>query len=345
MTEVDFSGLLTTAAGTAVAVHRDGEDVLLVAGTTSLDRPQPVDATTRFEIGSLTKVFTALLLAEMARRGEVRHDDPVDRYLGTRLGPAATLERLATHTAGLPRLPPGLLRTAVPGWRTNPYRRFGPAELATALHRTRPTRSRPAQGHRVRYSNYGVAILGLALARAADRPFEDLLAERVTRPLRLTDTGFDTAPQATGYLRGRPRPPWEIPGLPAAGALRSSARDMLALLTALLDRRPATLAAALTDVVTPRVAVSADDHLCLVWNLRRYPDHDLVFHSGATRGFTAFAGFSPQRRTALVTLTNVGPTLRSPFVQRSYDALRALSARPAGQAPPATGHGSQPASA
>ncbi|GAA3464728.1 serine hydrolase domain-containing protein [Saccharothrix longispora] len=299
----------------AVAARQGDHEVLLVAGDAAPG--EPATEGTRFEVGSLTKTFTALLLADAVARGEVRHDDPVDRYLATALGEGVTLEGLATHTSGLPRLPPGLLRAAVPAWRTNPYRDFGPEEMAAALRRTRVRRD-----HRVRYSNFGGAVLGLALAAAAGRPYEDLLAERVCRPLDLRDTGLATAPQATGHLRGRPRPPWEMPGMTAAGALRSSARDLLAYLTALLDRRTA----AAVDVATPRVALSGTDHLCLVWNLRRRPGHDLVFHSGATRGFTAFAGFSPQRRTALATLTNAGATVRGTFVQRSYEALRTLAA-------------------
>ncbi|WP_063798417.1 serine hydrolase [Nocardia sp. NRRL S-836] len=330
-----ITALLSAAPGVAVAARVGDEETVLVAGVTALDDPHPVTAATRFEIGSLTKTFTALLLAELVARGEVRHDDPVDRFLGTDLGPGVTLARLATHTSGLPRLPPGVLRAALPAWRTNPYQAFGPAHLAAALRRTRV---RP--DHRTRYSNFGVAVLGLALARATGRPFEDLLADRVLGPLGLTDTGFDTAPQATGHLRGRPRPPWEMPGMPAAGALRSSARDLLTLLTALLDGRPAALAPALADVVAPRVAVSATDHLCLVWNLRRLPDHDLLFHSGGTRGCTAFAGFSPQRRTALVVLANAGPTMRATLVQDSYNALRALDDPAAAQRPGTGGRGS-----
>ncbi|MGM1064853.1 serine hydrolase domain-containing protein [Saccharothrix sp. Mg75] len=307
--------LAPATSAVAVAARRGDQEVLLVAGDAAPG--DPATAGTRFEIGSLTKTFTALLLADAVVRGEVRHDDPVDRHLSTRLGQGVTLERLATHTSGLPRLPPGLLRAALPAWRTNPYRDFGPAAMAAALRRTRVRRD-----HRVRYSNFGGAVLGEALAAAAGRRYEDLVVERICRPLGLPDTGFAAAPQATGHLRGRPRPPWEMPGMPAAGGLRSSARDLLAYLTALLERRtPAAV-----DVSTPRVARSATEHLCLVWNLRHRPGHDLVFHSGGTRGFTAFAGFSPQRRTALVTLTNAGPTPRATFVQRSYEALRTLAA-------------------
>lgn len=321
------SPLLAVApGGTGVAVAaRHGEHrVLLVSGTTARRGPRPVEPDTRFEIGSLTKTFTALLLAEGAARGEVHYDDPVDRYLPPatpRLRRPITLVQLATHSSGLPRVPPGLWRSAVPTWRTNPYRAFGPDDVLAALRRTR------AEPGRVRYSNFGVGLLGMALSRAAGLPFEDLLADRVLRPLGLTDTGCAAAPQATGYLRGRPRPPWEIPGLLAAGALRCSARDMLSYLEAHLTPHATPLPVALTEVARPRLAVPGEDfHLCLVWNLRHRPGHDLLFHCGGTRGFTAFAGFSPQAGTALVVLTNAGATVRGAAqAQRAYEVLRGLA--------------------
>jgi D-alanyl-D-alanine-carboxypeptidase/D-alanyl-D-alanine-endopeptidase len=316
------------ATGMVVAVRHGARELVVASGTTDRHGGEAVGPHTRFELGSLTKTFTALLLAEMAARGEVRHHDTVERYLPLGARAPITLNHLATHTSGLPRLPPGLLRSAATAWYTNPYRAFGPDRLQAAFGRTRP---RAAPGTRVRYSNFGVGVLGMALARAAGRPFEDLLADRVLRPLGLTETDCATAPQAVGYWRGKPRPPWEIPGLPGAGALRSTGPDMLRYLTAHLVPDSTPLADALADVAEPRVAVpSADHHLCLVWNLRRRPGHDLLFHSGATRGFTSFAGFSPQSRTAFVAMVNAGVTLRSTFVQRSYETLRALA-----EAPPA----------
>nr|WP_225954894.1 serine hydrolase domain-containing protein [Kibdelosporangium phytohabitans] len=306
------------ATGIAVALHHAGQDSILVTGTTGRHDPQPVGGTTRFELGSVTKTFTGLLLAQMIARGDVGPADPVDRYLppgaAPRLGREVTLERLATHTAGLPRLPPGLLLRAVPRWRTNPYRDFGPAGLDEALRRTRP-----GTPGRVRYSNFGVALLGQALANAAGQPLEDLLAERVLRPLDLPGTGFAASPQVTGYLRGRARPPWQIPGMPAAGALRSSALDMLRYLTAHLPGGTGPLATAVADVIRPRER-AGDHEVCLVWNLRRRSEHELLFHSGATRGCTAFAGFSPSAATALVALVNAGPVVGSTFVQRAYEA-------------------------
>lgn len=319
------------ATGVAVAVRQHGRDLVLVGGTTGRRDPRPVTGRTRFELGSLTKTFTGLLLADMVDRGEVSPTDPVRRHLppgaAPHLGPEVTLEGLATHTSGLPRLPPGLRRLAVPRWRTNPYLDFGPDEWARALRRARP---RPPG--RYRYSNFGVALLGRALAHAADLPYEELLARRVLRPLGLRDTGFSTSAQVTGYLRGRPRPPWEMPGMPAAGALRSSASDMLRYLTAHLSPLTAPLGRACAEVTRSRV--SAGDHeVCLVWNVRRRPGRELLFHSGGTRGCTAFAALSPTTGTAFVALANAGPTVDGSFVQRAYEAAWALVERAAGADP------------
>jgi CubicO group peptidase (beta-lactamase class C family) len=307
------------ATGVAVAARRQHEDTVLLSGTTARGG-DPLTPGTRFEIGSLTKTFTALLLAQMVAAGEVDLDDDVARYLPPNsLRAPITLAQLATHTSGLPRLPPGLLRTALPRWFSDPYGAFGPDDLLDALPRTR---TRP----RYRYSNYGIAVLGVALARAAGVPFPDLLADRVLRPLDLRDTDCTDARQATGHWHGRPRPPWRIPGLPAAGALRSTAPDLLRYLTALLDPDATPLPAALADVARPRVVrPGTTDDVCLVWNRRARPGRTLLFHAGGTRGFTAFAGYSPESGTALVALANSAPGLRGTFVQRSYEALRALA--------------------
>ncbi|MFC5723778.1 serine hydrolase domain-containing protein [Streptomyces gamaensis] len=312
---------LTAASGgasaVAVAAVRGGERAVLCHGAAGPG--------TRFETGSLTKTFTALLLAEMAARGEVRYDDPVGRHLPCPVpGPPITLLHLATHTSGLPRLPPGLLARAVRGgWYSNPYADFSLDDLKDALRRTRP-HHRP--GTRVRYSNFGAGLLGHALAHAAGCDYPQLLAERVLLPLGLADTDCDPGrPQALGHWHGRPRPPWVVPALPAAMALRSSARDMLAFLTALLDPRSApspSLRTALADVQRPRLALPRSGHrMCLFWNLRPRAGRPLLHHSGGTRGFTSFAGFLPRSGTALVALANTGPTRLSSFVQTGYEVL------------------------
>ncbi|MET9383646.1 serine hydrolase domain-containing protein [Streptomyces sp. NPDC002928] len=315
--------------GTAVAAVRGDEHVVLCRG--------PVEPSTRFETGSLTKTFTALLLAELAAHGEVRYDDPLTRYLPHSVPGPITLLHLATHTSGLPRLPPGMLsRAARSGWFSNPYADYSPDDALAALPRTR-LRHRP--GTHVHYSNYGAGLLGHALSHATGTDYPILLAERVLAPLGLADTDCDpNRPQVSGHWRGRARPPWRIPGLPAAGALRSSARDLLNTLTALLAPEtagPPSLRTALTEVQRPRLALPrTGNRLCLIWNLRPRQGRPLLHHSGATRGFTAFAGFLPHSGTALAALTNTAPTPLAPFVQASYETLCLLDEQPAGSSPP-----------
>ncbi|HEX2315494.1 MAG TPA: serine hydrolase domain-containing protein [Thermomonospora sp.] len=337
--EASLTRVLRPAGGAtavAVGVVRDGVPAVRCRGSVSRDRRIVADARTRFEIGSVTKTFTALLLAEMAAAGLVDCDDPVNRYLpaDARLpGPPVTLLHLATHTSGLPRLPRRLLVKGMFQWFSNPYARFGTADLLAGLPRTAP-RSMP--GTRVHYSNLGVALLGYALGRAAGDGYESALQARVLDPLGLSDTDGDPrAPQATGYWHRRPRPPWRIPGMPGAGMLRSSGEDLLRYVTALLDPSAVTgsLGAALRDVQRPRPVGPGVPPRCLVWNLRHEATHDLVYHGGATRGFTSFVGFSPQTGTGLVALTNTTPWLRNTFIQSAYDALRALAAQSTSASP------------
>lgn len=330
-------------SGTVVALRLGDERAFLAGGRTAHLGGDPVDADTRFEIGSLTKVLTALLLARQVACGAVAHGDPVSRFLPPGAGPRVrgapmTLLHLATHTSGLPRLPPGLLSSRPAHWLSNPYAGFSQDDLLRAVRRTRP---RFPPGSRVRYSNFGVGLLGHLLARAAEEAdsapgvqetsgYERLLAARVLHPLGLrgTDCSADR-PQATGYRHGRARPVWRIPGLPAAGAARSSGRDLLRLLDVLIDPGTApepALRAGLADVVRPRLVVPRGNRrLGLVWNIQPRPGHDLYHHSGGTCGFLSFAGFSPQAGVALVALTNTGPAMNSTFLQRAYEALRSLA--------------------
>lgn len=324
-------GAAPQATGVALAAVRGGERLVLCGGTTARTGGGPVDPDTRFEIGSVTKTYTALLLAEASARGEVAYHDPIADYLPRgavpvhRSGTPITLLHLATHTAGLPRLPAGFLAAALPAWFTDPYAGYSARQLLASLGSTR-VRSRP--GSRVHYSNLGVGLLGQLLAQVAATDYPRLLDARVLGPLGLTRTTCDPgSAQAVGYWHGRPRPPWRIPALPGAGALRSSARDLLRYLEALLDPAGAGgLAHALTEVRRQRLVLPrSGDGLCLVWNQRSRHGRDLLFHSGGTRGFTAFLGFCPQTGTGLAALANTTPALDGGFVQAAYSAFRALS--------------------
>jgi serine-type D-Ala-D-Ala carboxypeptidase/endopeptidase len=219
-----------------------------------------------FQIGSVTKVFTALLLADMAERGQMRLSDPAARYLPggerrpqpatsaaraarasqpvTPAAPAAhtseqvTLAALATHTSGLPRLPRSLRWYALASPR-DPYARYPAWQFLRDARRA----LRAAKGGDYAYSNFGYGLLGYLLGRVGVSPYEALVAERICGPLGLADTAFEVpaaARVAQGHQRGRPVPPWHMGPLAAAGGLYSTAEDLARLLRACLtaSRRP-----------------------------------------------------------------------------------------------------------
>lgn len=324
-------------AAVAVAVSVTGEYRTLCRG--GIDRAGTASATdrTRFEVGSVTKTFTALLLADTAARGEVSLTGRIAEHLPYAAlprghGRAITYEHLATHTSGLPRLPPGLLLHGLPFWFANPYRSFTPEMLLPALGRA--VVHHPP-GTLMRYSNFGVGLLGRLLADGAGTDYGPLLRERVLDPLELTDTGTaapdDPDPAyAVGYWHGRRRPPWVIPALPGAAAVRSSARDLIRFLRAHLDPGgsdvPPPLRIPLKEVVRVReLPGETEEKSGLAWSVRTLAGATLYFHSGATRGCTAFVGLSPEREVCVAALTNSGLTLRSRFVQSAYLLLRALA--------------------
>jgi serine-type D-Ala-D-Ala carboxypeptidase/endopeptidase len=201
-------------------------------------------------------------VADMARGGLVALDDPVQRHLpdGVRLpvrGREITLEELASHHSGLPRLPKGLLWPALTRDRRDPYARFDETRLAAAVAGTRPRRE-PAR--KVAYSNYGMGLLGHVLALRAGASYERLVRARTCEPLGLVDTWVETPESerwrlATGHTwRRRQTPPWHLAALVGAGGLRSTAPDLLAFLGLHAARSPSPMAAVAAETARPRAA-------------------------------------------------------------------------------------------
>lgn len=314
---------------TVLAARRGDETAVACHGPPIWQANTAVDAHTPFELGSITKTFTALLLAEMVVCGEVNYDDPITAYLPPRARPrhdaagSITLAHLATHSGGLPPLPANLLPRAIRTWWTNPYANYRIGHLYRATARIRP---RHPPGTRVRYSNYGVGLLGQLLANAAGQRYKDLVIDRVCRPLGMTSTRATAEPAcASGYRRGRPVPPLQMDALDAAGTLRSNATDLICYLDAHLDPQTTPLADALHAVQVPRTPVRGRDSVCLVWNHRTFRRYQLLFHSGATRGFTAFLGFCPQANSSVVALTNDSWARQDTLIPTGYALLKTLT--------------------
>ena len=268
-----------------------------------------------FEIGSITKAFTGVLLADMVLRGEVGLDDPLSFHL-ERPRPAwrhrePTLLELATHRSGLPNAPKGLSRRELAYslgiGRRDPWAGVTEAEYGRLVGRESP---RGAPGRRWRYSSLGFGLLGDALAARAGRTYESLLAERILTPLGLTVTAVTVRASSPARLmpgharNGRPRPPLQD-RMPAAGSLRSNVPDMLTFLTACLKPGPEPPGPALWLAQRPYARLSRSVQMGLGWMLlTRRGKPRTVFHVGGTWGFRSFAGFEPTSGRAAVVLSN-----------------------------------------
>ncbi len=315
--DADIQGMIDArvASGGAVGialgvVEADGTTRTFFAGSTG-DPAVPLDENTIFEIGSITKVFTGTLLADMARRGEVSVDDPLQMYLPdgvgapSRGGADITLETLATHRSGLPRLPTNL----APADMSNPYVDYTEAMLYDFLSSYELPRDVDAQAE---YSNLGAGLLGLVLARHLGMSYEEAVRERILAPLGMDRTGIRLSPEMQASLSvghdagGDAVPLWDITTLAGAGGLRSDLADMLRFVQASVGEAESEIELALRDAHEVRADMERGMGIGLNWITRTTDDQRTVWHNGGTAGFRTFAGFDPDRDVAVVVLTNSG---------------------------------------
>jgi D-alanyl-D-alanine-carboxypeptidase/D-alanyl-D-alanine-endopeptidase len=270
----------------------------------------PLDDRTIFQIGSLTKTFTATLLASMVVDGQVKLDQTVQSVAPSGVtipsyhGQQITFANLAGHNSGLPRLPSNLATDA-----PNPYAAYTPALFAQFLSGYTLTR---APGDRYEYSNAGAGLLGDALAWSAERPYDQLLESRVLQPLGLRDTTLALTPDQSARLApgltqsGTPSPPWTFGELQAAGGLYSDMHDMLAYLQANLAAPSGPLGAAMAMAQTPRTVDDSphgETKTGLIWivNVR----NGNTFMNGETGGYHSFMLLNRDANTGIVVLANV----------------------------------------
>lgn len=279
-------------------------------------------ATTLFEIGAVTKVYTGVLLADAIERKEVGLSTEVSTLvpLGIpvpiRDDTAITVEHLVSHRSGLPELPPGLSRI--------PPARYGEDALFADLQRTKLLFT-PGQGFL--YSDYGVGLLGIALAKKIGAgTWAKAIETRVLAPLELDNTVLavpagQSARHAVGHADdGRPVAFAAFGAVDAAAGLRSTVTDQLAFLRANLDAisgKPGPLAAALRrthDVMIP----GTNDQVAMGWFV---DSKGRRFHSGHTDGFHAFIEIDLEGRRAVVVLASTGTSLVDKLGDAVMDTL------------------------
>jgi CubicO group peptidase (beta-lactamase class C family) len=251
----------------------------------------PEDA--RFEIGSITKTMTATLLASLAGDGVLALDDEIGRWLDAGPNADITLGQLATHTSGLPPLAPNQ-----PTEEANPYRDFTAQRAEEGLRAVTRT---PGAGHV--YSNFGYQLLGLVLERASSHRYQDLLAERLLRPLGMTCSGAGAAgggTRITGYAAGQPAGHWDF-ALPGPGAVEATIGDLARYLSACLAPSGGPLGVAIKLCQQPRVRLAGNGNAVgLAW----FTLGGLLFHNGGTGGFSASVAVDQAAGHAVGALVN-----------------------------------------
>ncbi len=302
------------------------------------DGTTDVDADTVFEIGSVTKTFTATLLELMVARGRVALDAPAQNYLPnsvhlpSRNGKQITLRDLATHTSALPRLPSNLK----PKDPQNPYADYSVEQLYSFLNGYTLPRD---IGTKYEYSNLGVGLLGYILALKSGTNYETLVLRDICRPLNMGSTRITLTPELTARLAighnaaGVPVENWDIPTLAGAGALRSTANDMLKYLSANMGLSGGPLAQAMAKAQVSRVpAGSGETSVALAWHVTTRFGSEIIWHNGGTGGYHSFVGFDRTNHLGVVVLSNssndiddIGRHLLNPSYKVSHPHARQIA--------------------
>ncbi|MCC6774225.1 MAG: beta-lactamase family protein, partial [Gemmatimonadaceae bacterium] len=294
------------AASIVIGMLDHGRERYVSYGRSNFGETSLVDSDAIYEIGSITKVFTNILLAEMVLKGEVALDDPVAKYLPStvtvpsRNGKVITLLDLATASSGLPRMPLNFH----PKDLANPFADYTVAQMYEFLSSYTLSRD---PGQLYEYSNLGMGLLGHVLALKAGKPYEQLLIERVLTPLGMQQTRITLTPDmAKRFVAGHDGdleavPAWDLPTLAGAGALRSSARDMRkfarAVTGALSGEGPLAKAIALS-IEPRRPTPIPGTRIGLAWHVREKNGERITWHNGGTGGFRTFFGVDNSSKNA-----------------------------------------------
>jgi serine-type D-Ala-D-Ala carboxypeptidase/endopeptidase len=286
----------------------------------------PPDGATLFELGPVTKVYTALLFADAIQRREVALDAPVAELLPPgvtvpiRDQQLITLKHLALHSSGLPPVPPSLV-----GHLTgpDPFARYGEEALYRDLINTQLVAT---PGTQVTYSSYGAGLLGFALGRKLGGGYPKLLVERVLGPLELKDTVLSVpaalaARRATGTNDDlTPVAPRSYDALASAGGLVSSARDQLRMIELELDAADGgtrALGRAMKLTQEPQLD-RVGDNVSIGWMI---DSGGRYWHNGTTGGHHSFVGFDPKLRRGVVVLASTATSVIDHLPDALYQIL------------------------
>ena len=294
--------------GLTIGVLTDGETHMYSYGATaknSSDIPGPAAI---FEIGSISKTFTATLLAYYVTEHKVELSDPITKYLPDSVAAnkdlqQITLQMLANHTSGLPRLPSNLQLNAATV--ADPYKDYDKEKLFAYLKSCELT---SAPGEKYAYSNLAAGLLGTILERVSGQTYEQMVTEVICKPLGMNNTIQHPDAKQKGLEvkvhndKGEQVAMWNMDALAGAGALRSSVQDMLLYAQANIKGKKGSLSKAMK--LTHAITYDKEMTIGLGWHMGKTKDDTYIWHNGGTAGSSSYMAFSPDKNIAVVVLSN-----------------------------------------
>jgi CubicO group peptidase (beta-lactamase class C family) len=277
-------------------------------GRKSVTGGEPVDEYSVFEIGSISKTFTGIILADKVLKGEVKLEDRLQELVPpgveapTRNGQSIKLIHLANHTSALPRLPANFN----PANPANPYADYTEEQLYDFLDTYVLTRD---IGSQYEYSNYAMGLLGHVLASRANKTYETMLSDAICEPLGLGNTRVVLTPEmrrnlAIGHSAGMEVENWDLPVLAGAGGIRSNTVDMVNYLAANMGSQETALYPAMQLSHKNSRRPGDTPEVGLGWHIMDLGDMDIIWHNGGTGGYRTFIGFERGGDTGVVVMSN-----------------------------------------
>ncbi|SHN02196.1 serine hydrolase domain-containing protein [Mucilaginibacter sp. OK098] len=294
--------------GLCIGIIKDGKTHIYQYGETKRGNGKLPNADSFFEIGSITKTFTATLLAWYVNEGKVKLTDPITMYLPDSVAvnqslKDITLQNLINHTSGLVSVPDNLNDSMTDPF--NPYKDYT-KQLMYSYLRTCRLNSKP--GEKYAYSNLGVGLLGVILQYVSGKPFEQMVSEIITRPLGMLSTAQYLNPLISPRFvsvynsDGNPTIAWDFDVLAPCGALRSTVNDLLRYAKANMHPGADSLSKAIE--LTHHITFTKDVKIGLGWHVIPVNGISYYFHNGGTYGSNSFLAFNAEKNIAIVVLSN-----------------------------------------
>lgn len=299
----------------AIGIINAGKTSSFFYGETEEGNKQLPDENTLFEIGSISKTFTATLLAYLVQTQQVNLDDSITKYLPDSVAAnpdlqQITLQQLANHTSGLPRLPTNI-EASGKDHPNDPYKGYTQAHLYAYL---KSYKADIPPDSIYQYSNLGYGLLGDILSAIYGKPYNETVQEIICQPLGLKNTTEHPNPD-TQYVakvyneKGEETPIWTFDAFTAHGSLKSTVSDLLKYARAHFKMPETDLEHALALTRQFTYFNPPDTDIGLAWHMNLVGDELVYWHNGGTYGSSSYIAFTPDKKIAIVVLSNTAESV------------------------------------